>query len=377
MSNSLRELLELGQSVWLDLISRDLISSGTLARMIAEDGLRGMTSNPSIFQKAVSGNAYDEEIAALAAEGLDGTAIFDRLAVADVSAACDAFLPVYEESGGRDGFVSIEVSPDLAYDTGRTLDEARRLFAAVGRPNVLIKIPGTPEGLPAIYQALREGININITLLFSLEQYLAVADAYVRALEDRHAAGEPIDQAASVASFFVSRSDSLVDSLLDEKLEQAGEQERARLADLHGKLGVANSKIVYEHFAELLAGERWARLAAAGAPPQRVLWASTSTKNPAYRDVLYVEELIGPDTVNTLPEATYEAFKDHGVVARTVDRDLDAAHAHMEALAAAGIDIDAANAKLLADGVDLFIAAFDKAVDIVAGRRAELTGSAG
>jgi len=372
MSNHLRELLELGQSIWLDFISRDLLSSGTLKRMIEEDGLRGMTSNPSIFQKAVSGNAYDEEIASLGAGGLDGHAIFDRLAIADVSAACDAFRPVYEASGGRDGFVSIEVAPQLAYDADTTLSEARRIFAAVGRPNVLVKIPGTREGLPAIYQALREGININITLLFSMEQYLAVADAYVRALEDRLAAGEPIDQSASVASFFVSRSDSLVDSLLDQKMETADGEARARLAALHGKLGVANSRIVYEHFRELLSGERWAKLAAAGAPPQRVLWASTSTKNPAYRDVLYVEELIGPDTVNTLPEATYAAFRDHGVVARTVDTELDAAHAHMEALAAAGIDIDAANAKLLADGVDLFIDAFEKAVGIVDARRAEL-----
>lgn len=374
MSNHLRELLELGQSIWLDFISRDLLSSGTLKRMIDEDGLRGMTSNPSIFQKAVSGSAYDDEIASLGAEGLDGHAIFDRLAIADVSAACDAFRPVYEASDGRDGFVSIEVSPHLAYDADTTLSEARRIFAAVGRPNVLVKIPGTQEGLPAIYQALREGININVTLLFSLRQYLAVADAYVRALEDRLAAGEPIDQSASVASFFVSRSDTLVDSLLDEKMEPADEEARAQLAALHGKLGVANSRIVYQYFRELLTGERWVKLAAAGAPPQRVLWASTSTKNPAYRDVLYVEELIGPDTVNTLPEATYAAFKDHGVVARTVDSDVDAAHAHMQALAAAGIDIDAANAKLLADGVDLFIDAFDKAVGIVDKRRAELAG---
>lgn len=374
MSNHLRDLLDLGQSIWLDFISRDLISSGTLKRMIDEDGLRGMTSNPAIFQKAVSGSAYDEEIAALGAQGLDGRQIFDRLAIADVAAACDAFRTVYEASGGHDGFVSIEVSPHLAYDADATLVEARRIFAAVGRPNVLIKIPGTKEGLPAVYQALREGINVNITLLFSLHQYLSVADAYVRALEDRLAAGERIDTIASVASFFVSRSDTLVDSLLDEKMERADEEAKARLAGLHGKLGIANSKIVYQHFREILAGDRWQKLAAAGARPQRVLWASTSTKNPAYRDVLYVEELIGPDTVNTLPETTYEAFKDHGVVARTVDKDVEAAHAHMAALAAVGIDLDAANAKLLADGVDLFIEAYEKAVDIVEGRRAELSG---
>lgn len=375
MTSRLRELETLGQSIWLDYISRDLLRSGELERMICDDGLRGMTSNPSIFEKAVGGSSeYDAEIIRLNGEGLDAAAIFDRLAIADVSAACDHFLPVYEESEGRDGFVSIEVSPHLAYDAERTLAEARRLYAAVGRPNVMVKIPGTAEGLPAVHQALREGINVNVTLLFAVDQYLDVVETHLRALEDRLSAGGSLDRCASVASFFVSRVDSLVDKLLDERAEGADEEARAHLAGLHGKLGVANSKIVYERFAGLLAGERWAMLAAAGATPQRVLWASTSTKDPDYSDVMYVDELIGPHTVNTLPQATYNAFKDHGAAARTVDTDVAAAHRHMDALAAQGIDVKAATDKLLRDGVDLFVASFDAVIGIVGKRRDELCG---
>jgi transaldolase len=371
MSGSrLAELLSQGQSVWLDFISRDLLRNGNLERMIAEDGLRGMTSNPSIFEKAVGGSSeYDAEIRALADEGLGAGDIFDRLAIADVQAACDAFLPVYEASDGGDGFVSIEVAPEYAFDTDTTLAEARRLFAAVGRPNVMVKIPGTEEGLPAIRQALIEGININITLLFALDAYLKVAETYVEALEERLAVGRPIDRVASVASFFVSRVDTLVDKWIEEKAAAAGQD--GPLA-LRGKLGVANSVIVYEHFGKLLASERWAKLAAAGAKPQRVLWASTSTKNPDYDELLYVDNLIGPHTVNTLPEATYAAFKDHGTVARTVDRDVPGAHAHMDALTLAGIDVGAATDKLLADGVDLFVKSFNGVVDIVDKKRAEL-----
>jgi transaldolase/glucose-6-phosphate isomerase len=373
----LRELESLGQSIWLDYISRDLLRSGELEQKISEDGLRGMTSNPSIFEKAVGGsNEYDAEIAELAAEGRDAAAVFDRLAIADVSAACDHFLPVYEESDGRDGYVSIEVSPHLAYDPDTTLSEARRLWAAVDRPNVMIKIPGTAEGMPAVHKALLEGINVNVTLLFAFDQYLDVIETFIRALEDRLDAGLPVDRCASVASFFVSRVDTLVDKLLDEKADGADEARKERLAALHGKLGVANSRIVYEHFAEVLAGDRWARLAGAGAAPQRVLWASTSTKNPAYSDVLYVDELIGPDTVNTLPQATYDAFKDHGKVARTVDKDLEAAHRHMDELAAEGIDVKAATDKLLRDGVDLFVASFDEVIGIVGKRRDEVTTGA-
>jgi transaldolase/glucose-6-phosphate isomerase len=371
MSGSrLAELLSQCQSVWLDFISRDLLRNGDLERMIAEDGLRGMTSNPSIFEKAVGGSSeYDAEIRLLADEGLNAGEIFDRLAIADVQAACDAFLPVYEASEGRDGFVSIEVAPEYAFDTERTLCEARRLFAAVGRPNVMVKIPGTPEGLPAIRQALVEGLNINITLLFALDAYLNVAETYLSALEERVAKGEAIDRIASVASFFVSRVDTLVDTWIEGKAAATGQD---GLPALRGKLGVANSVIVYEHFSETLASDRWAKLAAAGARPQRVLWASTSTKNPDYDELLYVDNLIGPYTVNTLPEATYAAFKDHGTVARTVDKDVPGAHAHMDALAAAGIDVDAATDKLLADGVDLFVKSFKGVVDIVDKKRAEL-----
>jgi transaldolase len=374
-SSRLGELLSEGQSVWLDFISRDLLRTGELERMIAEDGLRGMTSNPSIFEKAVGGSSeYDAEIAALAAEGLDAGAIFDRLAIADVTAACDAFRPVYDASAGRDGFVSIEVAPEYAYDTEKTLSEARRLFTAVGRPNVMVKIPGTPEGLPAIKQALAEGININVTLLFALDAYLTVAEAFIAALEERLAAGLPVDRTASVASFFVSRVDTLVDTWIEEKAAAVDGERRDALLALRGRLGVANSCIVYEHFSEILAGERWARLATADAAPQRVLWASTSTKNPDYDELLYVDNLIGPHTVNTLPEATYRAFKDHGVVARTVDADLPGAHALMDALAAAGIDVKAATDKLLVDGVDLFVKAFDGVVGIVEKKRVELAG---
>jgi transaldolase/glucose-6-phosphate isomerase len=374
MSGSrLAELLSQGQSVWLDFISRDLLRNGDLERMIAEDGLRGMTSNPSIFEKAVGGSSeYDAEIRALAGEGLGGRDIFDRLAIADVQAACDAFLPVYEASDGRDGFVSIEVAPEYAFDTDTTLAEARRLFAAVGRRNVMVKIPGTEEGLPAIRQALIEGVNINITLLFALDAYLKVAETYVEALEERVANGEPIGRIASVASFFVSRVDTLVDAWIEEKARGADGARKEEILALRGKLGVANSVIVYEHFGKLLAGDRWATLAAANARPQRVLWASTSTKNPDYDELLYVDNLIGPHTVNTLPEATYAAFKDHGTVARTVDGDVPGAHAHMDALAVAGIDVTAATDKLLADGVDLFVKSFNGVVGIVDRKRAEL-----
>ena len=370
--NRIRDLLSQGQSVWLDFISRDLISRGALARMIEEDGLRGMTSNPSIFEKAVSGSrAYDAEITALGREGFGAPAVFDRLAIADVTSACDAFAGVYRESGGGDGFVSIEVAPSLAYDAEGTLLEARRLFAAVDRPNVLVKIPGTRQGLPAIRAAIAAGVNINITLLFSLQNYAEVAEAYMAGLEERLAGGLPLTGVASVASFFVSRIDTLVDGWLEEKAasDTAG---RSQLLDLRGRLGVANSKLAYERFQQIIASARWQRLAEAGASPQRMLWASTSTKNPAYPDLIYVDNLIGPHTVNTLPEATYAAFKDHGRVARTVDAQVEAARAHMEELAAAGISVDAATDKLQVDGVDLFAKAFDGVLAIVEERRREL-----
>ena len=371
-SNRVRQLLAAGQSVWLDFISRDLIGSGQLAQLIEKDGLRGMTSNPSIFEKAVSsGNAYDDEIVALARQGLDAGHIFDRLAVADVSAACHEFNRVYEQTGGADGFVSIEVSPRLARETEKTLTEAHRLATAVACPNVMVKIPATKEGIPAVRRALADGLNINITLMFSLADYEAVAEAYLQALEERVAGGKPIESIHSVASFFVSRIDTLVDSWLEEKAKESGPR-AGRILDLRGKLAVANSRLAYERFAQILSSDRWKALAERGATVQRLLWASTSTKNPSYDDLLYVDTLIGPHTVNTLPEATFAAFNDHGTVARTIDDDLDGARAHMQALADAGIDVSAAAAELQVDGVDLFVKSFDHVVGIVEQRRATL-----
>ena len=377
-NDRLAELAALGQSLWLDYISRSLIASGGLQRLIDQDGIAGMTSNPSIFEKAIGGgDEYSDEILALARQGNDGSQIFDRLAIADVQAACDVFTPVYVGSGGEDGFVSLEVSPALARDTERTISEARRLFAAVDRPNVMIKIPGTAEGLPAIRACLAAGLNINITLMFSMAHYEAVVEAFMSGLEDRLAAGGVVRNVASVASFFVSRVDTLVDTLLDEKLAQAGDGDRERIEACKGKLAVANSKLVYERFQQLFATPRWQRLAAAGAKVQRVLWASTSTKNPAYSDVLYVDELIGPHTVNTLPEATLAAFKDHGMPRRTVDAGYDAARALLGELAGLGIDVGAATEQLQVEGVALFVKSFDAVLAIVDQRRRELLAGAG
>jgi len=370
--NRVRRLLAEGQSIWLDFISRELIGSGRLGRFIDEDGLRGLTSNPSIFEKALSsGHEYDDEIVALARQDLDADHIFDRLAIADVKAACREFSRVYTETGGADGFVSIEVSPRLAKETAETLTEAHRLAAAVACPNVMVKIPATKEGIPAIRRALADGLNINITLIFSLADYEAVAEAYLQALEERVASDKPIDGIHSVASFFISRIDRLVDTWLETKARESGPRAE-QILGLRGKLGVANSRLAYERFVEILGSNRWKALEEKGATVQRLLWASTSTKNPSYDDLLYVNNLIGRHTVNTLPESTYEAFKDHGTIARTVDKDVAGAHAHMKALIAAGINADAATAKLQVDGVDLFVKSFDKVVGIVEQRRAAL-----
>ena len=320
-----------------------------------------------------AGHDYDEQILALSAEGLDAPAIFDRLAVEDVRAACDVLAPVFLASGGEDGFVSIEVSPAAANDTELSISEAHRLFAAVDRPNVMVKIPGTKAGVPAILQCLKDGLNINITLLFSLTQYEAVAEAYLEALEWRLQHDHTVRAVSSVASFFVSRVDTLVDTLLDQRLEGAADAaERRRLEDLKGKAGVANSKVVYERFRSYLNARDWQLLAASGAKVQRVLWASTGTKNPAYPDVLYVNELIGERTVNTMPEATWNAFKDHGVLARTVDRHLDDAHKVLRALSHLGIDMETVGARLQEEGVRAFLESFDGVVDTVDHRRGEL-----
>lgn len=373
----LHGLLEEGQSVWLDFISRDLVRGGGL-RGFVDAGVRGETSNPSIFEKAIgSGDAYDAQLRKLTGQGLPADVIFDRLAIDDVRAACDVFAPLYAASNGGDGFVSIEVAPQYADDTGASLAEARRLWTAVARPNVMVKIPGTHAGIPAIRQSLAEGININITLLFSLAHYEAVVEAFLEALEERLRRGATISALASVASFFVSRVDTVCDELLDQRLAAAGDKaDRLRLAGLKGRSGVANAQQVYARFTELFESPRWRRLAAAGAGAQRVLWASTGTKNPAYSDVLYVEELIGPDTINTMPEQTLAAFREHGVVRRTVDADPARTHRELAALAVAGIDLRRVGEDLQEQGVAQFAEAFGGVVRTVDEKRGRFAAAA-
>ena len=354
------QLNALGQSVWLDYIRRGIIENGELERMIREDALRGVTSNPAIFQQAIGqSDDYDAALGEVAARETDPLPVYEELAIEDIRNAADLFRGVYRETDGRDGYVSLEVSPELAHDGPASLDETRRFWAAVDRPNVMIKIPGTVEGLHAIEEALVEGININITLLFSLDGYERVMEAYLRALERRAREDLPLDTVASVASFFVSRVDTAVDALLDEKAAATDDpDEKARLLELRGRAAVANAKMAYRRFTEVFEGERFAALAAKGARVQRPLWASTSTKNPAYRDVIYVEELIGPNTVNTMPLKTLEAFADHGVVHRTVDADMDAAERDLERLAQAGIDLPAVTHQLQVEGVEKFVDPF-------------------
>src|SRR4051812_18037201 len=367
--NRLKELLRYGQSIWLDYIHRKLIRTGELKKLIAEDGLRGMTSNPTIFEKAIAhGTDYDETFkAALADNPKIATGdIYERLVIEDIRAAADVLRPVYDETGGADGFVSIEVSPHLANDTDGTIAEARRLKKDVGRPNVMIKVPATPAGIPAIETLTAEGVNVNITLMFSMSHYEAVARAYVRGLEraaDPHAI-------SSVASFFVSR----VDTLVDPQLEKIGTPEALAL---RGKLAIANSKAVYRRFEEIFHGEGFAALKSRGARVQRPLWASTGTKNPAYSDVLYVENLIGPDTVNTLPPATIDAFRDHGAASgATVKENLHEAMAVLGKAAKLGIDLEAVGKKLQDDGVAAFIKSFDDLAAALEKKRAEIAPAA-
>ena len=348
-----------GQSVWLDFLSRDLVDSGELARLVAEEGVRGMTSNPTIFQEAIKGSdTYDADVRRLGADGLSPAAMFEAIAVDDISAACDVLRPVFDESGMTDGFVSLEVSPRLAHDTQGTIDEARRLAAAVDRPNLMIKVPATPAGLPAVETLLTEGVNVNITLIFAQAVYRGVVDAYLRALENRSARGESVDDVASVASTFVSRIDTAVDARLDELLQERPD-DAAEIRSLQGKAAIANSKAVYRIFEDISASERYQALAADGAQPQRPLWASTSTKNPAYPTTLYVDELIGPNTVNTMPSATMDAFREQGEVQPTVNSDLDYWGGVLERLAAVGVDLDAIMDQLQTEGVQKFIDSYD------------------
>ena len=366
--NPLKGLLAYGQSPWLDFIRRNILLNGDLKKMIDNDGLRGMTSNPAIFEKAITaGDDYNDIIHAPDAKSSTAMALYEKIAIRDVQDATDIFKTVYTESKGRDGYVSLEVSPYLAFDTQGTINEARRLWKAVDRPNVMIKIPATPEGLPAIRQALAEGININITLLFAQSAYEQVAEAYLAALEARAAKGQDVSHIASVASFFVSRIDSLVDSKIDamEKSE-ADSGKKALLESLRGKVAIANARRTYAKYQELVGGPRWKALAAKGAQTQRLLWASTSTKNPKYRDVLYVEELIGADTVDTIPPATFNAFRDHGNLRNSLTENVAGAHKTMSDLEAAGISMKEVTDKLIADAVKLFQDPFKQLLDTIA-----------
>jgi transaldolase len=373
--NPLVALVSQGQSIWLDYITRDLVHDGTLKRLIEADGLRGMTSNPTIFQKAIAeGHAYDDQLEQLVDAGKDAREIFTVLAITDIQDACDLFRPVYDKTDGLDGYVSIEVSPAVAHDAAATLSEARHLWASVDRPNVMIKVPGTDEAMPAIKQLLRDGINVNVTLLFALRKHAQVMSAYIGALEERVLSDHPVDRVASVASFFVSRVDTLIDTRLDERAtandgDQAAVQ---RFYNLRGTAAIANARLAYAQFRACFDSERFRRLQSRGARVQRPLWASTSTKNPALRDVLYVESLIGPDTVNTVPMATIRAFQDHGVVRRTIDTGIDEARATMAAPAALGIDYDAVTRTLEHDGLASFAASYDDLITGVEEKRQRL-----
>ncbi|HEX5409283.1 MAG TPA: transaldolase [Gemmatimonadaceae bacterium] len=359
MSNRLQQLHEAGQSIWLDFIDRTILRNGELARRIQQDALTGMTSNPTIFEKALAeGAAYDDQLAAAPAS-LTPWDLFELVETDDVRSASDLFRPVYDRTGRADGYVSIEVSPGAAHDARSTIAEAHRLWDTVGRPNVMVKVPGTPEGALAVRQLTADGLNINITLLFSLDAYRAVIEAYMQGLEDRVAAGKDIAHIASVASFFVSRVDTEVDKRIDATVPSAAPDVAARLTALKGRVAVANAKLAYALFRERFAGDRWSALAARGAKLQRPLWASTSTKNPAYRDVMYVEDLIGPDTVNTMPPATIEAFRDHGEIRETVTAGLDAERRCVAELESLGISLSAVTDKLLVDGLASFGKSFD------------------
>jgi transaldolase len=360
-SNRLQELHDAGVSIWLDFIERKMLRNGDLDRRIREDSLTGMTSNPTIFEKALAeGDAYDDQIRTV---GGDFTAmeLFELIATTDVRDACDHFRGVYAKSNAYDGYVSIEVSPGAANDARATISEATRLWATVDRPNAFVKVPGTVEGAKAVRQLIANGININITLLFAIDAYKAVIDAYMAGLEDRVAAGKDIKHVHSVASFFVSRVDTEVDKRLDAAIKD-NPSRKQELDGLRGKAAIANAKLAYRLFQNEIASPRWKKLAEHGASVQRPLWASTSTKNPAYRDVMYVEQLIGPDSVNTMPPQTIEAFRDHGVVKRTVDAGVDEAQQLIETLRREGISIDSVTDKLLADGITSFQTSFDELI---------------
>jgi transaldolase len=383
-SERLHLLHDAGQSLWLDFITRGILHDGELERRIREDALTGMTSNPTIFEKALAeGTAYDAQLAEAIRGAPDGAAheawqLFELVETTDVRDACDRFMPVFERTEGGDGYVSIEVSPGVAHKAEDTVAEARRLWETVGRPNVMVKVPGTDEGAKAVRQLIAEGINVNITLLFSIDAHRRVIEAYLAGLEERAARGAPIDRVASVASFFVSRVDSEIDKRLDQIAAEAAARMESAPRDLavslKGRAAIANAKLAYRLFREQFSGPRWEALAAKGANLQRPLWASTSTKNPEYRDVLYVEQLIGPDTVNTLPPATLDAFRDHGEVARTVDQGVEHAEQTIADLEALGISMQEVTHKLLVDGLASFQKSFDTLIAGLEQKRSELAG---
>ena len=365
-NNHLIEIEELGQSIWMDNLSRNIIQSGELKQMIETRGLRGLTSNPAIFEKAIAGNAiYDADIEAGIRAGKSVLQIYESLAFADIRDACDIFHPVYEATNGLDGYISIEVPPTIANDTESTISEARRYYQAIGRKNLMIKIPGTKEGLPAVEQVISEGISVNVTLLFSVESYVETAWAYIRGLEARAAKGEDISKIASVASFFLSRIDTNIDGQIDAKLKgSVDESVKAKLETVKGKIAIANAKIAYQKYKEIIQSDRWQALVAKGAKVQRLLWASTGTKNPAYSDVMYVDELIGPETVNTLPPSTIEACFDHCEVAPRIESNVEEAYRVIESLKDPDIDIDLDKvmAELLLDGIDKFVQPFQSLI---------------
>jgi transaldolase len=369
-SNPLIAIQSFGQSIWLDDIRRGMLTGGDLQRLVDEDGLRGVTSNPAIFDKAISGSTdYDDIIASLAGQGQSVDAIYRTLTVQDVQMAADVFRPLYDTSGGDHGFVSLEVNPHLAYRTQDTIEEARELWRALGRPNVFIKVPATAKGLPAIQQLISEGISVNVTLLFGLPRYRRVAEAYLAGLEQRLALGRPIDGIRSVASFFLSRIDVLVDPKLEAMMDGGGPAARTA-QDLRGQVAIASAKQAYQIYKEIFHSPRFRQLADRGARPQRVLWASTSTKNPDYPDVKYVEALIGPETVNTLPRDTLEAYRDHGQPAARLEEGVAESRTRLDQIAQIGIDIDQVTEQLEQEGVEKFNRPFDNLMQTLADERA-------
>ncbi|WP_413162145.1 transaldolase [Capilliphycus salinus ALCB114379] len=361
-TNHLLEIGNLGQSIWMDNLSRDLIESGELKTLMVEKGIRGITSNPAIFEKAIKGNAiYDAEIEKGIKAGKSVMEIYESLVFEDIRNACDIFKPVYEQTGGLDGYVSIEVPPTIAKDTESTVKEALRYYEAIGRENVMIKIPGTPEGLPAVERVIAHGINVNVTLLFSVKSYVETAWAYIKGLEARLNQGKDISKLASVASFFLSRIDSNIDDAIDDQLHGVTDLNRkAKLEEVKGKVAIANAKIAYQEYKKIIQSDRWKTLSAKGANTQRLLWASTSTKNPSYSDVMYVDELIGPNTVNTLPPNTIDACADHCDVENRVETDVDQAYHLIESLKDPdiNIDLDQVMDDLLSEGIDKFVKPF-------------------